>query len=635
MKRDADDQQTGYSSFFFKKSRKDKVPLPVLELKDETVLKNPLLKNLNRIAWLLQSSSTGCVAVGLVGKKWLIADNDIFGGTDNDHKNVTFIRDSLFYLSQVARVKNVKDEETSLSLKRIALVKRIFQRKFVGEAKGYLKPAEAYQDQIFAEIEQILTIMFAASTSTEAINNAISISQHRLRKGATHSFVQVAGAFELGLLILRRLKGIEKKLLFPKTKADHSLKTGLAALEGQGRIVRYSKFDDIACEDDTWICNSDEIGYALIAITAQVEGIHAELKLIDFLLASRLWHEDSKVQDSVITVGISKACCLYCSDAIKFTNEAIIEKRLLTANPIQVGGAHYRGFDGWNASKPPFLVVDEADSEHFSVFEKSETKDSGQETYSSGSPSTIHSEESKHLESEENSRRVYFISEEGDRVYWDEREKINSEYSITYYRERSTQLSHPICQAFMNKHPIHHVEVYHSYTTDSSERNETVSGAHLKAYLLQECEPKTFLIYYNEGAGQWMFLGTHYLSGKIEHHILDTKKYHITRRGDLKKEDEKKFIAMARKALGYDVDVPKSYLSQESEHTSSFPGSPSDTVDKVKTTKSTLAELLYDIQEGSVLIDDGLVELIKKLFDEVQQKKSNAMPDDHSGFFRK
>lgn len=118
------------------------------------------LKFLNRLAWLMQRSSKSCTAVGLINDKLLIADNDIYQGTEPDNEALTFIREIMDYFSFFVANPNNKDKAAEISAKRKIIFQFIFDKKFSGEEKGYLKPATEYKEEIVKNLVIILEATF-------------------------------------------------------------------------------------------------------------------------------------------------------------------------------------------------------------------------------------------------------------------------------------------------------------------------------------------------------------------------------------------------------------------------------------------------------------------------------------------
>lgn len=311
---------------------------------------------LDKISWILQYNSKSCVAAAVANNKLLIAENHISEttGLKSSHAGMTYIHDILHYFITMCQ-KSDFDQYP-------AMLERIFNIKFAGEEEGLYKSANAYKSQILEKLQEIRSIY----NSKEKRKETIAIKENELRKLMAHSHQKVLGAFELGLKIIRRIHKIEKFLTKNKEKRLSQIFASVNPEDGLVRRYEQGITSSESSEQPSdqlpnpgegnraWINDAGIQGIAILATNEN--GVHAEMKILDFLLLTKAMSNEQIPEN--ITIGLSKQCCLDCHDVIIVTNEAIEQLTLPGIKKINVSGAHLRGFAQWSEHQPIFLQID-------------------------------------------------------------------------------------------------------------------------------------------------------------------------------------------------------------------------------------------------------------------------------------
>lgn len=343
--------------------------------------RNHLLKNLNRLAWLLNHNTKSCTAVSLANYKLLITDNDISESTGENNQNISYINTILVKLSKLA---NNSRNESFYGL-FVDLFVFIFEGKFKGEETGYLSSIKGDYKE---EIKQRFIHFIKSDHFKKSFDNIAAMKEYVMRmmfpllKEVKHSEQKVHTAIGLGISIIWRLQkmvpyfiGNEGRILKEaldacqaslddNTEEDKSSRKQEETPKEDSRniqVIRYKKahvhLQAVPAEkEQEWLKNGQP-GCAILAVNRQ--GTHAELRTIDCLLASNIIREPSaEEKPPEIIIGISRRCCLDCYIAILAVND-VLSNQLSSQEEhmpnICISGSHYRHFDKWDDCRPFFL----------------------------------------------------------------------------------------------------------------------------------------------------------------------------------------------------------------------------------------------------------------------------------------
>ncbi len=310
----------------------------------------PEEKCLDYLAWLMESNSSDCAAICLVNKHLLIAENSITSSTKKTTENYAHVKYVIQYISSTTS-KNNQESTTE------ALLKKILLQKIRGKMQGAL--VNSFSDE---ERENIISIIIqhAKEKDSEIFKDNLydKSLQKKLKKEIKHGEAELGGIIATVARSLRYVSYLRKNL-------TSDLKEAIQVNEE--RRVTLSEYGGVNFTDAKWLRSGDQPGYAILAFPkpAQLDKknekensknlgtIHAELKIIDFLLASRILTQS---EGSKFFIGISKRCCPRCDQAIKSVNE-------IKKDAIAVSGIHeIDSEERW--SRPVFLMKGDENSEN-------------------------------------------------------------------------------------------------------------------------------------------------------------------------------------------------------------------------------------------------------------------------------
>ncbi|MCD6056246.1 MAG: hypothetical protein K0R12_1208 [Gammaproteobacteria bacterium] len=321
---------------------------------DCQINQNPDLLSLNILAWLLNTNTKSCTAVSLIKNKLIISENNIYNNTQSNNPKFSHIENVLVRLNNIIHQFITQDEVNKYLLGD--LFGLIFEKKFQGEEKGYLRATEEFKREIKELITKTLSSLDSSSYKevSDNIEKAID-SATQLAKSRHHSSAKSMAVVGIAKTVLVSLiKAIpmiaeqDKLRLALNDLAQNSSIIKNPKSKPTIRIIRYEKANNNlqrgpSDNNRIWL-NSDEFGCAILATNKN--GTHAELKPIDCLLSSII---TEKHFEETIPIGISRKCCKDCYITIIALN------LVLEAHNIRVSGSHYRSFDNWPTSKPFFL----------------------------------------------------------------------------------------------------------------------------------------------------------------------------------------------------------------------------------------------------------------------------------------
>lgn len=343
--------------------------------------RNQLLKNLNRLAWLLNHNTKSCTAVSLVNYKLLITDNDISESTGENNQNISYINTILVKLSKLANNSRNKSFYDLF----VDLFVFIFEGKFKGEETGYLSSIKGdYKEKI----QQRFIDFIKSDHFKKSFDNIAAMKEYVMRmmfsllKEVKHSEQKVHTAIGLGIAIIWRLQkmvpyfiGNEGRILKEALDAcQASLDDNTEEDKSSGKqeetpkedsrsiqVIRYKKthvhLQAVPAEKEQGWLKNGQPGCAILAVNRQ--GTHAELRAIDCLLASNIIREPSaEEKPPEIIIGISRRCCLDCYIAILAVNNVLSNQSSSQEEHMPnlcISGSHYRHFDKWDDCRPFFL----------------------------------------------------------------------------------------------------------------------------------------------------------------------------------------------------------------------------------------------------------------------------------------
>jgi hypothetical protein len=292
----------------------------------------PQERCLTNLAWLLEESESNCFALCLVNNKLLIAANNIHSGT-RDSKLLTMVADTMSYLSQFVVEKDVSE-------KRKEVIKKIFLEKIGNRYKG----------QLAAQFDEA-----AREKVVDSFLENPEISPKNMDKklaevcNAHYQEDSLAAMIEIGKKVQRRLDRVEK---FLKNNTDSPLAMALKGY-AKSQKVKHIKLSDSAASlsDRDWLLDSNDAGCALLLTNDHL--VHAELKVVDYLLVSRLLTSKESLYQSYY-IGISKRCCYDCSRVIKLVND-YAKNELKQEEIIKIMAESHRSYSNWGV--PKFLFT--------------------------------------------------------------------------------------------------------------------------------------------------------------------------------------------------------------------------------------------------------------------------------------
>ena len=282
---------------------------------------------LDQLAWLLETNPASPTAVCIVNNTLLVSANNIDHSTGETTKQVEHIDDLLNYF--IARVAGKATSE-----QRKSILRQMCLQKLEGESYGMIKtllnPQELY----------LLLNTLINDDRWEAIIPMDII------KRIPHSKEIVAQGVQFVQDTMRRFERLER-FLASNPEAEHLRNTLDVTGTEARRFIHFSPYGAANYSDRSWILNREKKGYVILAINRG--SVHAELKLIDYLLASRILSEDDKTS---YYIGVSIPCCSGCYRVINLINQ------VLKAEIIKVAGTHGQAFDdNWLKNRPVFLLL--------------------------------------------------------------------------------------------------------------------------------------------------------------------------------------------------------------------------------------------------------------------------------------
>ncbi|AIL64458.1 hypothetical protein NOVO_00230 [Rickettsiales bacterium Ac37b] len=299
---------------------------------------------LNNLAKLLEITTLGCTAVCFQNDKILIRDNDINSNT-GDTEKLRIIKDVMDYYKKAA---NTEDKE-SLKEERMKLFKRVALARIRGENAGYLGNLD---NEVIDDIaEDVL--------NNRGVWRGKDYDQ-TIRQHPRSSRPSVALSYEILDNLARSFVRVEN---FIEENKDHPITVAFKN-DFKGKVDT-GEFEEITYQSFSLMHDKSNPGYAIISPGRKIDkdkAVHAEVKMIDYLVFTRILQNTNKP----IYIGISKLCCSDCANIIKECNTykgpiiktienetAITDKQY--QDTVQTQGAHNLKF----ACKAPIFLYDE------------------------------------------------------------------------------------------------------------------------------------------------------------------------------------------------------------------------------------------------------------------------------------
>lgn len=259
-------------------------------------------RRLQSLARVLQGASE-CVAVVHIHGKFFIAANEL------------------------QKDKNLK------SHKQIKETIGKFMAYFVGLAKG--------EERLTRDTKiEWLTQLCIIRAKTELKQSAVFIPTGGIEEFVTKIVIATVDS---------------KNVNFLRDHGGYAMGTGLLLGLFQRLYRDFCKLESFAADANNkslFLSETDSNNPYVILSTASTPGIHAEVQLLEKLISNL----EQPPETEEIVFGISKLCCLHCSEMLSVANN-LFEKLELN-HEIVIGGTHGRDFDNVKTGKewqPPAL----------------------------------------------------------------------------------------------------------------------------------------------------------------------------------------------------------------------------------------------------------------------------------------
>ncbi len=282
--------------------------------------------HLDTLAELLELSSASCTSICLINKQLLITDNQILAGAKENSNHIDHIQNVIKYLSAASSLEN-KTYPNEIK----GMIADICIRKFKAKRVGRNNAINSLNDEQLKKLADILAE--AALNYDGEKRRCISIDDTMDNFDVAQSEA-VAFFAELGNTLIRRLHRVKTALKVDVNMQE--LKNAIQARQRADCFVKYSIQDNLSYSDYIRVHHAEQPGWFIVAThdEGSIGGkscfVHSELKMIDFLIASRILTMSGKQQDAPIYIGISKRCCKNCHQRIKLLN-ALLGASIMTA----------------------------------------------------------------------------------------------------------------------------------------------------------------------------------------------------------------------------------------------------------------------------------------------------------------
>lgn len=293
---------------------------------------------LDTLAWLLETNTSDCVALTVVevesgNCRLLIATNSINDSSRKKSKLISNLHLTILDLSKIASGKMDKNQEKNLA-------KRIYESKLRLAYKGSL--ATPLSENDISLLKNLIDEAYQNSENSRKIPQ-ISIDEKIIN--FKKSRIQISGAIELANRTLRRLYRFKAHILNEKKlrKSLIAINDNIMTKNNEPNFIKFNKFGSMNIKDALRLTREKAREYVIIATHSKGDIVHAETKILDFLMAARLI--DSK-KTGIYDIGISKKSCPTCNLTYQ-ESQKIIPSELMTAKSHQIK------FEAWGI--PLFL----------------------------------------------------------------------------------------------------------------------------------------------------------------------------------------------------------------------------------------------------------------------------------------
>lgn len=297
---------------------------------------------LDTLAWLLETNTSDCVALTVVESdsgncRLLIATNSIHANPRKSNQSIAHMNEVLKTLSKFSSGKMTKEQEKEVII-------NIFERKLRSTYKGSL--VNSLSTHTIASLKKLISTSYDNATNGEIPQIPTTANDQ-----FTSSILQTSAAITLANRILRRFYRIKNQL---NTNNNTPLKKALCNIDynkdDQMNFLSFNEHGSAKIEDAIRLTQSENqasTGYGIVTThTKDQKTVHAETKLLDYLMATRIITKTDKKDHDF---GISKKLCPSCNDLFNQLETTI-------DGTISKPKAHNVHFENWGI---PLFLQDE------------------------------------------------------------------------------------------------------------------------------------------------------------------------------------------------------------------------------------------------------------------------------------